>query len=1212
MLLLVADFSYGEIMGVKVMREKMRKLFSIIMVIAVVINFIPVTQLLPNTVVKAAALSDESIGELEEGREEQIEVPSLNSDLPTDNTEDPSLTDESTEKLEEGKEEQIEVPSLYSHLPTDNAENGMWYRQEGAGVKITEFTNPGSEVVIPNTLGGRPVTTIAQYALDGKNVNKITIPATVTRIEGEAFIDCSNLKDIYFSGNAPSMGQNAFSNLHANLMIHFRNNASGFTAGTWIPSGTTNRYQAVMDELTISVVDSNRNIVPNAEICLRRNNKIEYAITDANGLCFLECGDYEVVYSTDNRRLYSSNNKMLINSAQTTAQIILYPSEVSGRITNQKGVPLAKMRVTAKGQSTTTDANGYYKFQDLDPNETVVVIAQGEYQLKNNHKIWIYPPSYQVVQFNFSQNRWIGTVNFQLTKNESTYTSAQFTTYGMTVPNYSSIRTFQLVSDQQYSEDIDFYLDIPYGLTASLVTLKNGQQQATISGNRVTYQFRHPGQIADLQGLTFKASSYSYQSQYVVKAYLKRKGDITYNNIGNIVINLLNYQFLDLNGPATVANANTNIILSGKYSIGTQGVSIYEVNSGGKYTKLTSATLLGSQYTATIRLNTGIHTIIAIDDTSGIKSDPLTIQVGQQQNNTRPLITKVTVEEYYKSGGLYRTLPYSSVYGMPTASLWANSSTILNGIRYYIGDRNLKVSVNIQNIGNYIPSIQFTGEEYTTYTQNNDLYTFSINNWKSAGLAHVNHDNHIVLVLKHKKTGQEIQQRIAHITIMYDPSGYVYEETTGERIAEATATLEKWNEATGQWQQWEDPDKEQENPQLTTEEGRYGWMVEEGKYRVKVQKDGYVNVVDGGVAALANTPDGSFDASIPNDSTMTVLPPRFDVNIPLHATDALPIDPSDPAQVPVYQLTKIPSKIEKGTFIKVLPTKAMLKLNPDSIEWIGGDYLEVAQTIESGGKIGAGGCIVKVVGQNPSPLKKGTKAALQATITYKTSKGIEKTKKYKKNTSIITKTTALSIEASDRIVDNTITFSKKKETVTANVVLNKGDTNNIPTNAKLKWFVADSAGKKVATVNSKGVIKAVGPGETDIIVVPRDNKVKGMRDTEIPLRAVIHVVNPKTQEVSFMENGAIVTEKELPAKGSTFDLTTLLSIIPENAFQKEGMKFKWESSNRKAISVNSKGIVKAVGKEGSAQIKVTAKEGVPKGETAPSATITIKIAENKQ
>lgn len=1210
MLLLVANFSYGEIMGVKVMREKMRKLFSIIMIIAVVINFIPATQLLPDTIVKAVSLSDESTGELEEGREEQIEVPSLNSDLPTDNTEDPSLTDESTEKLEEGKEEQIEVPSLYSHLPTDNAENGIWYRQEGAGVKITEFTNPESELVIPDILGGKPVTAIAEFALDGKSVNKITIPATVTRIEGEAFIDCSSLQDIYFSGNAPSMGQSAFSNLHPNLTIHFRNNVSGFTAGIWTPNGTTDRYQAVMDELTVSVIDLNGNIVPNAEICFQRNSVEEYAITDENGVCFLECGDYEVVSSTDNSRLYSSNRKMSISSAQKTAQITLYSSEVSGRVTNEKGAPLAGMEMTARGKSTTTDSNGYYKFEGLNPYGKVVVTVQGQYQVKNNHKVWIYPSDSQIVQFNFSQNRWIAAANFQLQKNNSTYTSSQLTTYGMTVPNYSAIRTFQLVSDQEYSENIEFYLQIPYGLTVSALTLKEGQQQANISGNRVTYRFEHPGQIADLQGITFKSSN--YQAQYIVKAYLKKDGEITYNNIGNITINVLNYQFLDLSGPSAVADRNTDIVLSGKYSVGTQGVSIYQVNSGGKDTKLTSARLLGSQYTAVIRLKEGIHTIIARDDTSGIKSEPLTIQVGQQQNNKRPLIKNVTVSEYYKSGGLYRTLPYSSDYGMPTGILRAYWPTIINGIYYCQGDNNLKVSFEINNIGDYVPSIQFTGVDYTSYTKNENQYTFSINNWKSAGLAHVDHDNHIVLVLTHKKTKEVIKQRIAHITILYDPSGYVYEQTTGERIAEATATLEKWNEATGQWQQWEDADKEQENPQITSEEGRYGWMVEEGKYRVKVQKDGYVNVVDGGVAALANTPDGSFDASIPNDSTMTVLPPRFDVNIPLHATDALPIDPSDPTQVPVYQLTKIPSKIEKGTFIKVLPTKAMLKLNPDSIEWMGGDYLEVAQTIESGGKTGAGGCIVKIVGQNPSPLKKGTKAALQATITYKTSKGIEKTKKYKKNTSIITKTTALSIEASDRIVDNTITFSKKKETVTANVVLNRGDTNNIPTNAKLKWFVADSAGKKVATVNSKGVIKAVGAGETDIIVVPRDNKVKGMRDTEIPLRVVIHVVNPKTQEVSFMENGAIVTEKELPAKGSTFDLTTLLSIIPENAFQKEGMKFKWESSNRKAISVNSKGIVKAVGKEGSAQIKVTAKEGVPKGETPPSATITIKIAENKQ
>lgn len=119
---------------------------------------------------------------------------------------------------------------------------------------------------------------------------------------------------------------------------------------------------------------------------------------------------------------------------------------------------------------------------------------------------------------------------------------------------------------------------------------------------------------------------------------------------------------------------------------------------------------------------------------------------------------------------------------------------------------------------------------------------------------------------------------------LHDPSGYVYDACEpDERIVGATATLQKLVD--GEWKEWVDPGNIQENPQITDSEGRYGWYVEEGTYRVLVSKDNYINITDNGGIAIANMPDGSFNSEIPNGSQIIVLPPHFDVNIPLKRTE---------------------------------------------------------------------------------------------------------------------------------------------------------------------------------------------------------------------------------------------------------------------------------------------------------------------------------------
>ena len=98
-----------------------------------------------------------------------------------------------------------------------------------------------------------------------------------------------------------------------------------------------------------------------------------------------------------------------------------------------------------------------------------------------------------------------------------------------------------------------------------------------------------------------------------------------------------------------------------------------------------------------------------------------------------------------------------------------------------------------------------------------------------------------------------------------DPSGYVFDIVTSERIEGATALLQVKNES-GEWVNWDAENFYQHNPQTTDLEGAYGWYVPEGQYRVLVSVEGYE--------------DYTTDLD-PQYGVINVLPPRDDIFIGL-------------------------------------------------------------------------------------------------------------------------------------------------------------------------------------------------------------------------------------------------------------------------------------------------------------------------------------------
>lgn len=106
-----------------------------------------------------------------------------------------------------------------------------------------------------------------------------------------------------------------------------------------------------------------------------------------------------------------------------------------------------------------------------------------------------------------------------------------------------------------------------------------------------------------------------------------------------------------------------------------------------------------------------------------------------------------------------------------------------------------------------------------------------------------------------------------------DPSGYAYEAVASNRVEGATATIYYRGE-NGEVIPWEEASVYDEIFEQTTgADGRYEWMTPQGKWLVKVTKEGY-EPADSGLDPAAV------------DGWLPVPPPQMNVNIPMISTAA--------------------------------------------------------------------------------------------------------------------------------------------------------------------------------------------------------------------------------------------------------------------------------------------------------------------------------------
>lgn len=81
---------------------------------------------------------------------------------------------------------------------------------DGKSVTIKKYTGSETNLVIPSAIEGLPVTGIEAYAFNGSSVVSVTLPSSMTTLNGYAFYGASKLTSVTFPSTITSIGSYAF------------------------------------------------------------------------------------------------------------------------------------------------------------------------------------------------------------------------------------------------------------------------------------------------------------------------------------------------------------------------------------------------------------------------------------------------------------------------------------------------------------------------------------------------------------------------------------------------------------------------------------------------------------------------------------------------------------------------------------------------------------------------------------------------------------------------------------------------------------------------------------------------------------------------------------------------------------------------------------------------------------------------------------------
>ena len=230
-------------------------------------------------------------------------------------------------------------------------------------IKITGYTGPGGDVVIPDNTNGYPVTSVANYAFSFRtNVISVLISDSITNIEYSAFRQCPDLAIATLGNGVISIGDYAFGSCRNLVAISFGNAlrsvvGSAFDscvklASVEIPGSVTN-----LSTIAFSSCDSLTAI--NVSISNPIYSSIDGIVYDKNQKNLMQCP----VGKTGTATILASVTNIFLGALQSMArlsEIVVDPanlkySSLAGALFDKNRAALIRYPGALHGEYTVPD-----------------------------------------------------------------------------------------------------------------------------------------------------------------------------------------------------------------------------------------------------------------------------------------------------------------------------------------------------------------------------------------------------------------------------------------------------------------------------------------------------------------------------------------------------------------------------------------------------------------------------------------------------------------------------------------------------------------------------------------------------------------------------------------------------------------------------------------------------------------------------------------
>ncbi|MBM7702264.1 S-layer homology domain-containing protein [Metabacillus iocasae] len=525
----------------------------------------------------------------------------------------------------------------------------------------------------------------------------------------------------------------------------------------------------------------------------------------------------------------STQKTINLNEVQGSVEINLQRETVlKGKIldNNQKPVPFAWINVNEVGGHTvawaSSSRHGTYEIYGLK--------AGKEYEMEVGASR--QPSVKEAFTFELEGDSNEMAKNVTLVNNSASTFTGEGNTFSSSATTVAPGKTIKYRLD--YKNNGSDATNVPLGVTiptdvVELVegsVILNNEKQAGLTGLKVSPKANATGVLT----FEVKVKEDTPAEAVDVSAKIGSGTDERAFNASTTILNVT------LNAPATTSSKEIKVYGSAK-----DGATV-DVYAGSQ--RLATVKTEGRWWYATVTLPEGeTHTLTARvkDGTDTYTSKPVEITYEPEVPN----ITDVTV-----TAGWNKNVKLNPNTGIATMAI----------------SEFTPIDVDV-TFDKHVDSakILFLGEE-VALTKNGKTFTGQYPaGWSSYGER--------LFELAYTVDGKDYLVPLIEVLVLIDPSGYVFEGSMQERLQGVTAIVEE--EKNSVWTQWNAERYGQVNPQTTTEDGRYGWDVPVGNWRVVFSKEGYDSYISRHVV---------------------VPPPETQLNVPLVRTSAPEVKGITPAK----------------------------------------------------------------------------------------------------------------------------------------------------------------------------------------------------------------------------------------------------------------------------------------------------------------------------